>query len=255
MHQLYLSHHGIKGQKWGLRRFQNPDGSVTSKGAQRYYSEYGDNYRRSDDPQNAPNKTETKKKGLTDKQKKALIIAGAATLAVVGGVALYKSGALNKVVSGSILKGKKFLGTTKYASINKSTSNIPSKQLSTPIKKTISTPQNINKPRVTTSDLHKAVAKSPVNRVEIPKTAIPRTEVKRVEVPKVKVERTEIPRTKVNLTFGENDTFSSSDMKRMQANFNKAFGSASSATKSAWTNEGQDFANELLKKNMKSLGF
>lgn len=27
-----LSHHGIKGQKWGIRRFQNPDGSLTSEG-------------------------------------------------------------------------------------------------------------------------------------------------------------------------------------------------------------------------------
>ena len=32
-----LYHHGIKGQKWGVRRFQNPDGSVTAKGAKRYY--------------------------------------------------------------------------------------------------------------------------------------------------------------------------------------------------------------------------
>lgn len=246
-YSMYLSHHGILGQKWGIRRFQNKDGSVTAKGAQRYYSEYGDNYHRSDDLQNTPNKKGNKKKGLTYKQKKALIIAGAATLAVVGGVALYKSGALNNVISGSILKGKNFLGTTKYASINKSVSNISSKQLSTQ--------QNINKPRATTSDLPKVVSKSPVNRVEIPKTTIPRTEVKKVEVPRVKVERTEIPKTKVNLTFGENETFDSSDMKRMQANFNKAFESASSATKSSWTNEGQDFANELLKKNMKSLGF
>ena len=24
----YLAHHGIKGQKWGVRRFQNPDGTL-----------------------------------------------------------------------------------------------------------------------------------------------------------------------------------------------------------------------------------
>lgn len=28
----YLSHHGIKGQKWGLRRYQNQDGSLTAEG-------------------------------------------------------------------------------------------------------------------------------------------------------------------------------------------------------------------------------
>ena len=31
-----LYHHGIKGQKWGLRRFQNEDGSLTAEGKQRY---------------------------------------------------------------------------------------------------------------------------------------------------------------------------------------------------------------------------
>ena len=32
---LYLEHHGIKGQKWGLRRFQNPDGTRTEAGKKR----------------------------------------------------------------------------------------------------------------------------------------------------------------------------------------------------------------------------
>lgn len=31
-----LYHHGIKGQKWGVRRFQNEDGSLTSEGRERY---------------------------------------------------------------------------------------------------------------------------------------------------------------------------------------------------------------------------
>jgi hypothetical protein len=33
---IYLEHHGIKGQKWGIRRFQNPDGSLTEAGEKRY---------------------------------------------------------------------------------------------------------------------------------------------------------------------------------------------------------------------------
>ena len=34
-----LRHHGIKGQKWGVRRYQNKDGSLTKAGAQRYKDE------------------------------------------------------------------------------------------------------------------------------------------------------------------------------------------------------------------------
>lgn len=33
-----LVHHGIKGQKWGRRRYQNADGSLTPAGKQRYGS-------------------------------------------------------------------------------------------------------------------------------------------------------------------------------------------------------------------------
>lgn len=33
-----LYHHGIKGQKWGIRRYQNPDGTLTEAGKKRYSS-------------------------------------------------------------------------------------------------------------------------------------------------------------------------------------------------------------------------
>lgn len=36
-----LYHHGIKGQKWGVRRFQNPDGTLTAAGKKRYYTQTG----------------------------------------------------------------------------------------------------------------------------------------------------------------------------------------------------------------------
>ena len=35
----YLKHHGILGQKWGKRRFQNEDGSLTPEGRARYLQE------------------------------------------------------------------------------------------------------------------------------------------------------------------------------------------------------------------------
>lgn len=38
----YLSHSGIKGQKWGVRRYQNPDGSLTPEGRKRYYKDNGE---------------------------------------------------------------------------------------------------------------------------------------------------------------------------------------------------------------------
>lgn len=37
-----LCHHGIQGQKWGVRRYQNEDGSYTNAGKRRYGSEDGD---------------------------------------------------------------------------------------------------------------------------------------------------------------------------------------------------------------------
>lgn len=36
-----LYHHGIKGQKWGVRRFQNLDGSLTFEGKNRYLKKDG----------------------------------------------------------------------------------------------------------------------------------------------------------------------------------------------------------------------
>ena len=38
----YLAHHGIKGMRWGIRRFQKEDGSLTPKGKNRYSSDSSD---------------------------------------------------------------------------------------------------------------------------------------------------------------------------------------------------------------------
>lgn len=34
--QTYLAHFGIMGQKWGIRRYQNEDGTLTDEGRKHY---------------------------------------------------------------------------------------------------------------------------------------------------------------------------------------------------------------------------
>lgn len=36
MNETILAHHGVKGQKWGVRRYQNEDGSLTPAGRKLY---------------------------------------------------------------------------------------------------------------------------------------------------------------------------------------------------------------------------
>lgn len=40
-YKQFLAHHGIKGQKWGERRYQNEDGTLTPEGRRRYGTIYG----------------------------------------------------------------------------------------------------------------------------------------------------------------------------------------------------------------------
>lgn len=88
----HLKHHGILGMRWGVRRFQKKDGSLTSAGKSRYGVKGS---------KKSKSEPETKRKGLSKGQKAAIALV-AAGLAAYGGYSIYKSGALDKFIS----KGK-----------------------------------------------------------------------------------------------------------------------------------------------------
>jgi hypothetical protein len=65
----YLQHFGIFGMRWGVRRFQNPDGSLTEEGKKRYYNSTNDDL--SDEGRKAFFKNNSSK-NLTKEGEKAL---------------------------------------------------------------------------------------------------------------------------------------------------------------------------------------
>ena len=50
LHPTYLMHYGVKGQKWGVRRYQNKDGTLTNEGKKRYNSVFISGSSKTTDP-------------------------------------------------------------------------------------------------------------------------------------------------------------------------------------------------------------
>lgn len=64
MSDYYLCHHGIKGMKWGVRRYQNKDGSYTAAGKKRRQS-YEDRVRQKMKDYDEANPQRSKKDNYT----------------------------------------------------------------------------------------------------------------------------------------------------------------------------------------------
>lgn len=97
----YLAHHGILGQKWGVRRFEKAGGGLTAAGKKRYDTDENGNYKKIGKTSSKAGSSDGgQKKGLSDEQKaklkKAAIIAGAATAAALATYGGYKLHQLNK---------------------------------------------------------------------------------------------------------------------------------------------------------------
>lgn len=69
-----LYHHGIKGMRWGVRRYKNKDGSLTSAGKKRYKS----------DAEKNPSEKKTGSEKTVKKHVSGKKVAAVAGLAVVG---------------------------------------------------------------------------------------------------------------------------------------------------------------------------
>ena len=84
-----LQHHGILGMKWGVRRYQNSDGSLTEAGKKRYFN-IGKLSDADLDRRIERLKKEQELKRLTKDKYKPVIKAGAAVAATYGTYKLTK---------------------------------------------------------------------------------------------------------------------------------------------------------------------
>lgn len=118
MSNYYLCHHGIKGMKWGVRRYQNKDGSYTAAGKKRRQS-YEDRVRQKMKDYDKANPQRSRKDNYTialrkegraegDRLAKATLVSmGVAAVGTIlapnpVGVAAFASGAVSMIGRGYV---------------------------------------------------------------------------------------------------------------------------------------------------------
>ena len=98
-----LYHHGIKGQKWGVRRYQNPDGSLTAAGKVRYgYGGRLENRIEQDYKDRAVKMSKSDSAEMTiRKEQRSNAIQNAVTGAIAGGAGAVGVGNAVKAIQGA----------------------------------------------------------------------------------------------------------------------------------------------------------
>ena len=85
----YICHYGIKGQKWGIRRFQKEDGTLTSRGKARANKNSGRDSRKSNKKSNSSMKSKIdagKKAAVNGIKKYGPVVAKTAAITALAAV-------------------------------------------------------------------------------------------------------------------------------------------------------------------------